>query len=124
MSLYEADRRGELMAAVNWHPQNWQKSIRTKALDGVEECVRGLMATQAKEDCPVDQGTLKGSIGTERDDANSCVYLGCGGAAEAYAFRQHQDMSINHRVGKAKFISGAVEMHAPKLKSYIEKHIK
>jgi len=113
------------MATVDWHPESWQKSIKTKALDGVEECVRGLMKTQAQEDCPVDQGTLKGSIGVERDDANKCIYLGCGGPARDYAFRQHQDMSLNHPgAGKAKFISGAVEQHAPKLKSYVEKHLK
>ena len=112
------------MATVSWHPESWLKDTVTKAMDGLEEGVRGPMATQAKEDCPVDSGTLRNSIGVERDDANKCVYLGCGGPARDYAFRQHQDMSLNHPVGRAKFISGAVEQHAPKLKSYVEKHLK
>ena len=113
------------MASISWHPESWIDGTVKKAMDGLEEGVRGPMQTQSKEDCTVSSGTLRNSIGVERDDANKCIYLGCGGAASAYAFRQHQDMSLNHPgAGKAKFISGAVEQHAPKLKGYIEKHIK
>jgi hypothetical protein len=113
------------MANVKWDDSNYKKSTVTKALDGVEECVKGLMLTQAREDCPVKTGTLRDEgLGTERDDANKCIYLGAGGPAKDYAKRQELDRSLNHRVGKAGFIRDSVEMHASKLNEYVEKHIK
>jgi hypothetical protein len=112
------------MVNVNWNPKNFLKNVKTRALDGIEECARGPMASQAKEDCPVDFGTLRGSIGVERDDANACVYLGCGGPAKDYALRQEVDRTLNHPVGKAGFIRDSVETHSPKLRLYVEKHIK
>jgi len=112
------------MASVQWDHSKFVKSTRTKALDGVEACAKTVMATTAKERCPVKDGILRGSIGVERDEANSCVYLGCGGPAKAYAFRQHQDLTLNHPVGQAKFITSAVETHSKELKSFVEKHIK
>lgn len=119
------------MADVKWDHSRFVKNAKTRALDGVEECARGPMATQAKQDCPVGiyddgrvGGTLRGSIGVERDDANSCVYVGCGGAAKPYAHRQEVDRSLNHRGGqKAGFIRDSVEMHAGKLKSFVQKHL-
>lgn len=118
------------MADIKWDHSKFLKSTKTKALDGIEEIARGPMQTQAKQDCPVGQyndgrvgGTMKGSIGVERDDANSCCYVGGGGAARAYIFRQHQDMTLNHTTGRAKFITGAVEAHRGEMKKYIEKHL-
>jgi hypothetical protein len=109
---------------ITWNDSDFKKSTVTKALDGIEECAKGVMATQAREDCPVDSGTLRGTIGTERDDANKCIYLGCGGPAKAYALRQEVDRSLNHPSGKAGFIRDSVEMHSSKLGSYVQKHIK
>lgn len=115
------------MANIKWDHSKFLKSTQTKALDGVEEVCRVHMLTQAKEDCPVamvNGGTMRGSLGVERDDRNKRCYIGGGGAAKAYIYRQHQDMTYNHTTGKAKFITGAVEMHSGKLKAAIEKHIK
>ncbi|MHC1687971.1 MAG: hypothetical protein AB9879_09730 [Methanothrix sp.] len=111
------------MADIKWDHSKFVKSTKTKALDGIEECAKGVMLTQAKEDCPVNHGIMRGSLTTERDDANKCVYLGGGGPAKDYIHRQEVDRSLNHTVGKAGFIRDSVEMHAPKLKSYVEKHI-
>ena len=112
------------MANIQWDHSKFQKNVRKRALDGIEACAKGPMATQAKEDCPVLSGTLRSTIGTERDEANSCIYIGCGGPAKAYALRQEVDRSLNHPVGKAGFIHDSVEMHASKLTSFIQKHIK
>lgn len=82
------------------------------------------MLTQAKEDCPVLNGDMRGSLGTERDNAKKCVYLGGGGPAKDYILKQELDRSLYHDDGKAGFIRDSVEMHAGKLKSFVEKHIK
>jgi hypothetical protein len=114
------------MANLKWDHSAFQKSVHTKAMDGVEELARGPILTEAKENCPVapvNGGTMRGSLGVERDDQASRCYVGGGGAAAAYIFRQHQDMTLNHTSGRAKFITGAVEAHSGELKKYIEKHL-
>jgi hypothetical protein len=119
------------MAEIHWDHSNFLKSTKTKALDGVEEVARTAMMTQARQDCPVGQysdgrvgGTLRGSIGVERDDAKGVCYLGCGGPAKDYAYRQEMDRSLQHRGGqKAGFLRDSVQMHAGKLNAAIEKHI-
>ncbi|MCK9570980.1 hypothetical protein M0R72_18675 [Candidatus Pacearchaeota archaeon] len=111
------------MADIKWDHSAFRKSAHTKAMDGVEELARGPILTEAKEGCPVDGGTMRGSLGVERDDKNSRCYVGGGGAAAAYVYRQHQDMTLNHTTGHAKFISRAVEAHRGELKKYVEKHL-
>jgi len=53
---------------------------------------------------PVDTGTLRrsGQI-TPAKEINSGVEitLGYGGAASAYALKQHEDLSLNHKEGQA-----------------------
>jgi hypothetical protein len=111
------------MADIKWDHSKFLKSAPTKAMDGLEELARGPILSEAKEKCPVDHGTMRSSLGVERDDKNSCCYIGGGGAAKDYILRQHQDMSLNHPVGEAKFITNAVQAHSGKLKQYVEKHL-
>ncbi len=106
----------------NWN--SYKKSRHKLALDGIEEIARGPMLATAKEFCPVDEGTMRGTLTVERDDKALKVYIGGGGPAKDYIFRQHQDTSLNHPVGQAKFISQPVEMHMPKIKPAIERRVK
>ncbi len=111
------------MAEIHWDHSKFLVSTKKKALDGIEEIARGPMVTTSKENCPVDKGTARNSIGVERDDANLCCYVGGGGAAKKYFFRLHQDMAANHKVGRAKFITLSIQAHAKELPKAIEKHI-
>lgn len=114
------------MANIKWDHSAFQKSAHDKAMDGLEELARGPILTEAKEGCPValeHGGTMRNSLGVERDDKNSRCYVGGGGAAAAYIFRQHQDMTLNHTTGHPKFITRAVEAHQGELKTYVEKHL-
>jgi hypothetical protein len=109
-----------------WKDANYRKKVEAAALDGVEECARTVMLTQAKEDCPVapvNGGTMRNSLGTERDEANQCVYLGGGGAAKAYIYRQEMDRGLNHTSGKAGFIRDSVSAHVGELGAFVKKHI-
>ena len=113
-------------ARVDWNDDNFKKSCRAKALDGIEEVVRGDMLTQAKEDCPVapiNGGTMRNSLGTERDDKKGIVYMGGGGAAKAYIKRQERDRTLNHTSGKAGFLVDSMQMHIGKVKPAVEKHL-
>jgi hypothetical protein len=121
------------LAEMKWDHSRFLKAVTKKAMDGCEELASTLILSEAKENCPVGiyptgsgmvGGTMRNSIGVERDDKNLCCYIGGGGPAKDYIFRQHQDMSLNHTTGKAKFISDALQSHSGKLNQYVEKHLK
>jgi hypothetical protein len=103
-----------------WKGSEFKRTLEKAAIDGLEECVRVKMATQAKLDCPVDTGTLRGSIGVTRLDEKS-VMLFAGGAASKYAFRQEVDRSLHHTVGKAGFIRDSVYMYSSEIPTFIKK---
>ena len=69
----------------------------------------------AKEKCPVDTGTLKGSgyvAKPEGEKDNVSSEIGFGGAASEYALRQHE----THKT-KSKFLERAVMEHQ---KDYVQ----
>jgi hypothetical protein len=112
------------MASVKWDHSKFLKSTVTKAMDGLEEIARGPILTRCKEECPVKDGIMRGSLGVERSDSEKCVYIGGGGPSAKYIFRQHQDTTLNHPVGKAKFIADPIQALSSQIPKYIEKHIK
>lgn len=110
---------------VEWNDRAFRATKKRQALDGIEECAKVHMVTEGKRVCPTRTSTLKGTIGTERDEARRCVYFGCGGAAKAYALRQEMDRSLRHKPGqKAGFIRDSADMHRGKLKDYVQKRVK
>jgi len=109
--------------SVTWNDANFKKSIKQKGMDGVEEWCRAVWHPQAARDCPVDQGTMKGSLGVERDDSASCCYVGGGGASSSYILKQELDRSIRHNIGKAGFIGDTVQQNISKLPQYVKKHV-
>jgi hypothetical protein len=63
--------------------------------------------TLSQERCPVDSGTLRDSCQVDIEDTK--VTVSYGGSASTYAIRQHEDMSINHPEGQAKFLESAFD---------------
>jgi hypothetical protein len=108
---------------VSWNDTNFKKSTKTKGLDGIEEWCRAVWHPQASRDCPVDGGTMKGSLGVERDDAANCCYVGGGGDSKDYILKQELDRSLHHEVGKAGFIKDSLEQNISKLPTYVKKHV-
>jgi hypothetical protein len=105
-----------------WDHSAFVKETENKALDAEEEFAKTVILPQCQEECPVDKGVMRDSLGVER--VGDEIHIGGGGAASAYILRQHQDMSLNHGVGKAKFIQDPVEQHAKEMAEFIEKRIK
>jgi len=108
---------------VTWNDTAFKKSTKTKGMDGIHEWCLTVWHPQAARDCPVDGGTMKGSLGVERDDAAKCCYVGGGGAARDYILKQELDSSLHHTVGKSHFISDAVQQNISKLPQYVKKHV-
>lgn len=112
------------MKITEWAAGAVINRAKEAALNGLEEWADGEVLSEMKRQCPVDQGTMRNSLGTERDDARGVIVLGGGGPAESYIYRQHQDASLNHTTGKSHFIVDPVEQLAPNAAQYVEKHLK
>lgn len=71
-----------------------------------------IMFAESQRIVPVDTGTLRrsGIIMPPRSEGkNIVVILGYGGAASAYALRQHEDLTLRHKKGKsAKYLERPV----------------
>ena len=92
-------------------------------MDGMEEFARVDVLPLADENCPTDSGVMKGSHAVIRDGAavdagpynegdnfggeRGQVVIGYGGAASAYVERQHEDMTLSHPSGEAKWLENA-----------------
>lgn len=65
---------------------------------------------------PVDTGVLRGSgvvLQPERMGSRVVVRLGYGGAARAYALKQHEELSYAHRTGQARFLVEGIRRSLP-----------
>ncbi len=92
-------------------------------MDGMEEFARVDVLPLADENCPTDSGVMKGSHAVIRDGVavmagphnegdnfggeKDQIVIGYGGAASAYVERQHEDMTLSHPSGKAKWLEDA-----------------
>ncbi len=83
------------------------KDIGKKALSGLFKVASQVMTISKRDFAPVDEGIMRNSgvVGNpERRGKEFRIELGYGGAAEAYVVRQHEDLTLSHSVGEAKFL--------------------
>ena len=111
------------MPDIKWNHKSFSDKVIKNALLGLEEWALAEWKPQAVRDAPKKSGIMAGSLTVERSDSDRCVYVGGGGEAKAYILKQEMDRSLHHEVGKAGFISDTVKEKAPKLASYVQKHI-
>jgi hypothetical protein len=76
---------------------------------------------------PVDTGTLRrsGILETPVERNNNIeVIIGYGGAASAYALKQHEDLSYRHKEGQtAKYLENPVRERVPSFQNNIRSRI-
>lgn len=83
-------------------------------------------ATESKKRCPVDKGTLRGTIHVEgpfRDGSRVWALIVAGGPAAPYAIYVHEDLEALHTVGQAKFIESVILESRPYLAARIARRI-
>jgi hypothetical protein len=66
----------------------------------------------------VDKGTMRDSHTTQRN--GDTITVGVGGAAATYTVKQHEDLTLNHKVGQAKWLSMAKDWTLPRLPDKIK----
>jgi len=101
-----------------WFGDGLLKGAKNKVLDGVEEWARADVMPTAKENCPVDHGNMRDSHTTQRK--GKTVTVGVGGSSAPYALKQHEDMSLRHTVGEAKWLENAYNSMLPRLPGKIK----
>lgn len=77
-----------------------------------EEIMTDVKASRANRGVPVDKGILR-ATGRVKGPTNGEVELSFGGAAAPYALKQHEDTSLAHTVGEARFLIRATERWTP-----------
>ena len=83
-----------------------------------------IVMTEAKKRAPVDFGTLKGSgyvTLPRRQGGETIVEVGFGGAAKAYAKRQHEELSYRHEVGEAKYLENAISHTEAEVRAWVKR---
>lgn len=73
---------------------------------------------RSQELAPVDTGAMRASgfVNLPRVEGNEItVTMGYGGASKDYVVIQHEDLTLNHEVGEAKFLEKPVLEAAPTL---------
>jgi hypothetical protein len=112
------------MVQVNWHGDEVKKSAEEAALDGLEELMRTLIATDSDIHCPVDTSNMKNTRDIQRDDSEKEIVIGYGGPATPYTLKQHDDASLHHHDGQTDhWLENAFNAHVGEAESYMAKHV-
>jgi hypothetical protein len=90
---------------MTWRGKIVSGIAKKAAMDGLEEYARAQLLPLADENCPTDSGVMKGTHAVERSDDE--VVVGYGGPAAPYTVRQHEDMTLIHPSGEAKWLENA-----------------
>ncbi len=81
--------------------------LRKKTISGLrvigEEIMLDVKASRSGAGVPVDEGTLR-STGRVEGPKHDEVELSFGGAAAPYALEQHENVSLRHTVGEARYL--------------------
>lgn len=83
--------------------------------------------TESKKRCPVDTGVLRASGHVQPAEVHGKVFsvtMGYGGAASAYAVRQHEELDYHHEVGQAKFLESVLMESVPYMAERIAARIR
>jgi hypothetical protein len=96
------------------------RAIEELARAGGEELVQGVRVlgeqimtdvktTRPGAGVPRDEGILAGSGTVDGPDQTGKVDLSFGGAAAPYALRQHEDLTLRHTIGEARYLIRGLE---------------
>lgn len=83
-----------------------------------------IIMTEAKKRAPLDVGTLRNSgyvTLPQREGDDVFVEVGFGGAAKAYAVKQHEELSYHHEIGEAKYLENAINVKEEEIRAHIKR---
>jgi hypothetical protein len=78
-----------------------------------EELETDANASRAGHGVPVDEGIMRSTARVQGPDNRGQVEWSYGGAAAPYTLRQHEDTSLRHTVGEARWMIRAIDRWKP-----------
>ena len=98
------------------------KMVVNGGMNKIEVISTNILA-DATKDCPVDKGNLRASGNKIRNDQEHKIYIGFGrGISKSYAVFQHENVGLYHKVGKAKWLQDAFDIHTQNMKNTYTKY--
>jgi hypothetical protein len=110
------------MPKVEWKGDQILAQAEKAAMDGAEEWARVDVLPLADENCPTDSGTMKGTHAVLRTGPLQ-IEIGYGGAAAAYTERQHEDLTLSHPSGEAKWLENAFNAKQSELSEKVRSRV-
>lgn len=110
------------MPKVVWRSDAILRLVEENALNGAEEWARADVLPLSQENCPVDTGTMRGTGSVVRE--GKTIEIGFGGPSAPYTVRQHEDLTLNHPTGQAKWLENAFNWQLPMLPGRIEQRVR
>jgi hypothetical protein len=96
-----------------------KQALRESVVLALDDAANELLRT-ANETVPYREGILESSGEVQPvDEAALRVDVTYGGEAEAYAVKQHEDESLSHATGRAKWLEMAAKENAERLGTII-----
>jgi len=86
------------MSDLTWNGDAINRLIKRVGMQAIHDGAEHIL-TESIDETPIDSGTLRRS-GTVIDQEDSVVIL----YSAPYALKQHEDLSLSHIDGKAKFL--------------------
>lgn len=99
------------MAELKWYGKEVEALVKKAALSGLHDGAEAIL-TEAIDETPLLSGTLRRS-GTVTDvPTEDAVYISFN---TPYAVKQHEDLSLQHKDGKAKYLEDPFNRNADKV---------
>ena len=109
----------QVAAQLRRHLDAARKAAETALYQG-----GSIIMTEAKKRAPLDVGTLRNSgyvTLPKREGDEVFVEVGFGGAAKAYAVKQHEELSYHHEVGEAKYLENAINVKEQEVRAHVKR---
>jgi len=88
------------MSGLKWRGKEVEKLIRDTAMQALHNGMEHII-TEAIDETPIKSGTLRRSAAVTDAPGEDTVY---GSFNTPYAVRQHEDLTLKHTDGKAKYL--------------------
>lgn len=93
--------------------KGFMRRVTQIGLRGIgEEILTDVKASTSGHGVPVDKGNLRAS-GVVEQPSPSAVEISFGNEAVQYALIQHEDVSLHHKVGEARYLVRGLERWKP-----------
>jgi hypothetical protein len=105
---------------ANWHDAKVLAVMREAGMSGLADGAEHIL-TVAIDQTPVDTGTLRRSGAVTEAPSENAVYVSFN---TPYAVKQHEDLTLKHKEGNAKYLENALNSEKAKVLALVAARVK